>query len=603
MKVHMWLVLAFTLAGIRIAAYGQSDIGPAGAVSGGYDCLIAASDSSETMKARADFVCPGTHDEEVIGGVIDSIALNGKAGSVFLAAGTYKITQPVILKSGVSVYGILPGLNLTQNCPDLGFAMVGGTILQGESGNKTETIFSGTNIANLEIANLGFKNVAHAISVGDVNQDGFGFGTLRNLFVDHSSNTCFVFKNCQQMQVTNLKMYWVHSAVLMQACKGGCSPGNSVLDGVYAFIDPAQNPPWTIKIAGSIVPDPAHPGSYLTSPMGNNFWIRPQVNAFSGSSIPNSAMLWMEGEQANGLSTIVQGQTIQYLDLEGDRFTHHVYARNLYQRNLDLMGTCKFENAHSNNFLSNNVGTGGNPVPERNNVYLTLLNCSRNTLTGVIEGYTADSNSVCQGFYYNQANGGWCLNANQTFMGANSRLLNLGTNEVLWRPYGIQIGQQVTTLTGTNTVSKGLLGIVKLDASAGSRTIQLPTASNIPGGSFTFVRVDDRLENTLTLKGYAGETINGSGTYALTSQWDTVTLASDGANWMVTQKIAGSQTLESRFWDLNTNGRGDLPDFSAIAAHWGNPCSSPSWCEGCDLDQNGTVDLADVIRFAQHWLQ
>lgn len=73
---------------------------------------------------------------------------------------------------------------------------------------------------------------------------------------------------------------------------------------------------------------------------------------------------------------------------------------------------------------------------------------------------------------------------------------------------------------------------VAVSASAANRTITLPTAAGITGREYT-VKKTDATSNTVTIDGAASETIDGDLTLVLVSQYQSVTLVSDGTNWLV----------------------------------------------------------------------
>lgn len=64
------------------------------------------------------------------------------------------------------------------------------------------------------------------------------------------------------------------------------------------------------------------------------------------------------------------------------------------------------------------------------------------------------------------------------------------------------------------------------------RTATLPTAASIAGRQYTVKKVDSGV-GLLVVTTTASQTIDGALTYILTAQWDSVTVVSDGSNWMV----------------------------------------------------------------------
>ena len=73
---------------------------------------------------------------------------------------------------------------------------------------------------------------------------------------------------------------------------------------------------------------------------------------------------------------------------------------------------------------------------------------------------------------------------------------------------------------------------IKADASGGAFTITLPAASASQDNRITIKKTDVSV-NTVTVDGNAAETIDGQLTQTLTSQWDSLTVVCDGANWYI----------------------------------------------------------------------
>ena len=73
---------------------------------------------------------------------------------------------------------------------------------------------------------------------------------------------------------------------------------------------------------------------------------------------------------------------------------------------------------------------------------------------------------------------------------------------------------------------------VDVDASAGAVTVNLPTAAG-KAGALIEVRKKDSSLNTITVAAASGQYINGASSFVLYSQYDSVSLRSDGSNVMV----------------------------------------------------------------------
>ncbi|MCX5365970.1 hypothetical protein OG864_45550 [Streptomyces sp. NBC_00124] len=92
-----------------------------------------------------------------------------------------------------------------------------------------------------------------------------------------------------------------------------------------------------------------------------------------------------------------------------------------------------------------------------------------------------------------------------------------------------QAGSDVRTVTGTLT-ARPIDRILRADASGGAVTVNLPSAApNLV--EYTIIKAD-ATGNTVTVDPAGSETINGAATRVLSAQWETVTLRSDGTNWL-----------------------------------------------------------------------
>jgi hypothetical protein len=74
--------------------------------------------------------------------------------------------------------------------------------------------------------------------------------------------------------------------------------------------------------------------------------------------------------------------------------------------------------------------------------------------------------------------------------------------------------------------------VLLCDASGGAFTVTLPAAATVSGSSIS-VKKSDASANAVTVDGNAAETIDGAATLALSTQYEAVTLWSDGTNWWV----------------------------------------------------------------------
>jgi len=86
-----------------------------------------------------------------------------------------------------------------------------------------------------------------------------------------------------------------------------------------------------------------------------------------------------------------------------------------------------------------------------------------------------------------------------------------------------------TTMDETETVVAGT-------GSTTGITLTLPSAATTTGKVYTFKKADAGA-GTVIIDGAGAETIDGAATYTMTTQYESVTLVSDGADWMITAEI------------------------------------------------------------------
>lgn len=106
------------------------------------------------------------------------------------------------------------------------------------------------------------------------------------------------------------------------------------------------------------------------------------------------------------------------------------------------------------------------------------------------------------------------------------RKIATSVNQVIEKlqPFGIR------TATGTITVSEEY-GFYACDASAAAMTVFLPEAGAYKGVMFSIKKTDSSV-NAVLVDGNASETIDGSITATLASQYAGVTVISTGSAWL-----------------------------------------------------------------------
>lgn len=129
---------------------------------------------------------------------------------------------------------------------------------------------------------------------------------------------------------------------------------------------------------------------------------------------------------------------------------------------------------------------------------------------------------------------------------------------------------------------------IHVDASAGNRTINLPSASGKAGQIF-FIQKIDSSSNTVTIDGNSTETINGSTTYVLTAQYQIVMLLCDGSNW-----TTGPYTTERR-GKSTASGNGSSTVFNIPHGLGVNPHDALIQCSSHNIDLSYTTDATNII--------
>lgn len=96
----------------------------------------------------------------------------------------------------------------------------------------------------------------------------------------------------------------------------------------------------------------------------------------------------------------------------------------------------------------------------------------------------------------------------------------------------------------------------RVDTTSGSVTIDLPTPADFPNVSFTFKKTDASL-NTVTIDGDS-EMIDGSLTVVLQSQYDHVTVISDGTQWWIKNSLIVPSSVTAPAGSIQAIGYTDV---------------------------------------------
>lgn len=124
--------------------------------------------------------------------------------------------------------------------------------------------------------------------------------------------------------------------------------------------------------------------------------------------------------------------------------------------------------------------------------------------------------------------------------------------------------------------------IIMADSSGGAYTITLPAAASLTGKKLQIIKTTSDFSG-VTIDGNASETINGSATTIINTQYESILIVSNGSNWLLSERRIPS--IETSFtptgsWSTNTtySGKyrrvGDNLEFTVIVATSGAPTSA-----------------------------
>lgn len=105
------------------------------------------------------------------------------------------------------------------------------------------------------------------------------------------------------------------------------------------------------------------------------------------------------------------------------------------------------------------------------------------------------------------------------------------TDTVVVAASGSSVLYNIVTRAVTSNIATNE-DIVKGDATSGNIILTLPAASAVPGKAVILKKWDASV-NTITLEGNGAETIDGMLNLTLTTQYQSVTVVSDGVNWIL----------------------------------------------------------------------
>ena len=475
---------------------------------------------------------PGSADDSAtIQDAIDRLESNG-GGEIRLRTGTYRITSTITLRNGVFIIGIRPKLSFDQVCPDLGFNITGGTILQATTGgvtclsaNITADPSNDDPLSNIEIANIGFKGFETVIRCGNTNHLGFGFGNLHDLYIDAEDPTgaprtdiAFILYNFQHLQINNVKFFNVDQAIQAVSDHVTCQPGNSIWSDVYAYINPSSGRKYEIE--------------FLAGPKNLNAitLLRPQVNWFKVNAPGNDSANIRLAQPGTG-DGVCAAFGMYDVDLEG-RNDHHMLLEGCQAAYITL--------ATVTPDATSTLTVRDEPLRGNSNK-ITVVSATANAIAAI---FGQSNPTLLLGFWRNIEGGNrgslgiiWDEDSREYRMpfdfNSGGYFTSPEASSVL-RGQGICFGNASTLVTQARTLSRTEAGNILVDIS-GDQAVTLPlTNSDQIGLRYTVIAVSPSV-GTLSINAPTGSTINGTSTTTLTSQYQKVTMELVATNqWIIT---------------------------------------------------------------------
>lgn len=462
----------------------------------------------------------GTDDTAAIQSAINQIDSNG-GGEVRLRTGTYNISDTVIIKDGVSLIGMRPKLAFDQACPDLGFNLVGGTVLQSTTdgvacleANTTINPINDAALSNIEIANIGFKGFSTVISCGNTNHLGFGFGNLHDLYIDAEdtlgtpkTDIAFVLYNFQHLQMNNVKFFNVNQAIQAISDHVTCQPGNSVWSDIYAYINPSSTRKYGLE--------------FLAGQKNLNAitLLRPQVNWFRASAPGNDSANIRFAQPGSGAG-VCTAFGVYDADLEGAN-DHHLLLEGCQSAFITL-ATATPDATSTLTVRSGALRGNSNKI--------TAISATSNATAAIFDGANP---TLLLGFWRNIKGGNrgslgiiWDEDTREYLMpfdyNSNGYFTSPETSSVL-RGEGICFANASTFITQERTLSRTDVGNVLVDI-PGDSTITLPvTNSDQIGLRYTIIATNPSI-STLSISAPANSSINGDSNIFITNQYQKVTV-------------------------------------------------------------------------------
>jgi len=155
---------------------------------------------------------------------------------------------------------------------------------------------------------------------------------------------------------------------------------------------------------------------------------------------------------------------------------------------------------------------------------------STSATTGGAVGDRAQSTTGFAGGFLAKANGTGRVQLGTGVNSTDSTIQFLSSGSVTAAEFG-RLASNVTTVTATTYTALVADGAI-LASNAAGVAITLPAAASVPS-NYRLSIVNIGASGAITVDGDSTETINGELTIILTTQYESVTLVTDGSNWFI----------------------------------------------------------------------
>jgi hypothetical protein len=135
-----------------------------------------------------------------------------------------------------------------------------------------------------------------------------------------------------------------------------------------------------------------------------------------------------------------------------------------------------------------------------------------------------DSSGVTGDTYYRDSSGNFV----RLGIGSGNQVLSVAGGLPSWK----QAVFATSTQTGTTYTISSTDTVIIADGTSNNVAVTLPTASTVTGYRF-YVKRKDNTANTVSINRSGSDTIDGATSQALTAQYTSVTVVSDGSNWYI----------------------------------------------------------------------